>query len=37
VPPAELSFAIVQGFVLVFFVVVIISVIRRYRPMPTYA
>jgi uncharacterized membrane protein len=37
VPPAELPFAIVQGIVLVFFVVVIIGVIRRYRPTPTYA
>jgi uncharacterized membrane protein len=37
VPPAELPCAIVQGIVLVFFVVVIIGVIRRYRPAPTYA
>jgi hypothetical protein len=37
VPPAELPFAIVQGIVLVFFVVVIIGVIRRYRLPPTYA
>jgi hypothetical protein len=37
VPPAELPFAIVQGFVLVFFAVVIISVIRRFRPTPSYA
>ena len=37
VPPAELAFAIVQGIVLVFFVVVIIGVIRRYRPTSTYA
>jgi hypothetical protein len=37
VPPAELPFAIVQGIVLLFFVVVIIGVIRRYRPAPTYA
>jgi hypothetical protein len=33
VPPAEPPFAIVQGIVLVFFVVVIIGVIRRYRPV----
>jgi hypothetical protein len=34
VPPAELPFAIVQGIMLVFFVVVTIDVIRRYRPKP---
>ncbi|MCC8935650.1 hypothetical protein H8A99_03845 [Bradyrhizobium sp. Arg68] len=33
----ELPFAIVQGIVLVFFVVIIIGVIRRYRPMPKSA
>jgi hypothetical protein len=32
-PPTEPPFAIVQGIVLVFFVVVIIGMIRRYRPM----
>lgn len=32
VPPAEPPFAVAQGIVLVFFVVVIIGVIRRYRP-----
>jgi hypothetical protein len=37
VPPTEPPFAIVQGIVLVLFVVVIIGVIRRYRPMPAYA
>src|SRR5437762_10278567 len=37
VPPAEPPFAVVQGIVLVFFVVVITGVIRRYRPAPTYA
>jgi len=37
VPPAKPPFAIIQGIVLVFFVVVIIGVIRRYRPTPTYA
>ena len=31
-PPAEPPFAIAQGIVLVFFVVMIIAVIRRYRP-----
>ena len=33
VPPAEPPFAIAQGIVLVFFVLVIIAVIRRYRPV----
>ena len=33
VPPAGPPFAIAQGIVLVFFVVVIIAVIRRYRPV----
>jgi hypothetical protein len=37
VPPAEPPFAIVQGIVLVFFVIVIIGAIRRYRPAATYA
>ncbi len=37
VPPPEPPFAIVQVIVLAFFVVVIIGVIRRYRPMPTNA
>jgi hypothetical protein len=32
VPPTEPPFAIVQGIVLVFFVVVILGVIGRYRP-----
>ena len=32
VPPAEPPFAIAQGIVLVFFVIVITGVIRRYRP-----
>src|SRR3954470_172598 len=32
VPPAEPPFAVTQGIVLVFFVIVIIGVIRRYRP-----
>ncbi len=35
--PAEPPFAIAQGVVLVFFVIVIIGVIRRYRPAATYA
>lgn len=37
VPPAEPPFAIAQGIVLVFFVVVIIGAIRRYRPVPALA
>src|ERR1700674_1744535 len=36
-PPPEPPFAIVQGIVLVFFVIVIIGAVRRFRPMPTYA
>ena len=36
VPPAEPPFAVAQGIVLVFFVVVIIGAIRRFRPAPTY-
>src|SRR5882757_9117843 len=32
VPPSEPPFAIVQGIVLVFFIVVIIGAIRRFRP-----
>ena len=37
VPPAEPPFAVAQGIVLVFFVIVIIGAIRRYRPVPVYA
>jgi hypothetical protein len=37
VPPSEPPFAIVQGIVLLFFVIVIIGAVRRYRPMPTFA
>jgi hypothetical protein len=37
VPPSEPPFAIVQGIVLVFFVIVIIGAIRRYRPMASFA
>jgi hypothetical protein len=36
VPPAEPPFAIAQGIVLVFFVIVIIGAVRRYRPAPVY-
>ena len=37
VPPSEPPFAVVQGIVLVFFVIVIIGAVRRYRPTPTFA
>src|SRR6266850_1293334 len=37
VPPSEPPFAVVQGIVLLFFVIVIIGAVRRYRPMPTFA
>jgi hypothetical protein len=36
-PPSGPVFAVVQGVVLLFFVLVIIGAIRRFRPMPTYA
>ncbi len=32
VPPSEPPFAVVQGIVLVFFIIVIIGAVRRYRP-----
>jgi len=35
-PPSGPVFAVVQGVVLVFFVLVIIAAVRRFRPMPTY-
>src|SRR5450755_3728019 len=35
-PPSGPVFAVVQGVVLVFFVLMIIGAIRRFRPMPTY-
>src|ERR1700716_28590 len=37
VPPSEPPFAIIQGIVLVFFVLVIVGALRRFRPVPTYA
>src|ERR1700726_548513 len=37
VPPSEPPFAIIQGIVLVFFVIAIIGAVRRFRPMPTFA
>ena len=36
-PPAGPVFAVVQGIVLVFFIVVIIGSIRRFRPLQAYA
>jgi hypothetical protein len=36
-PPAGPVFAVVQGVVLVFFIVVIIGSIRRFRPLAAYA
>ena len=35
-PPSGPVFAVIQGLVLVFFVIVIIGAVRRFRPMPTY-
>jgi hypothetical protein len=37
VPPSEPPFAIVQGIVLVFFIIVIIGAIRRFHPAPQFA
>src|SRR3954462_14346543 len=34
VPPSEPPFAIIQGIVLVFFAIVVIGAIRRFRPTP---
>lgn len=36
-PPSGPAFAVIQGIVLLFFVVVIIGATRRFRPMPVYA
>ena len=36
-PPSGPTFAVIQGIVLLFFVVVIVGAMRRYRPMPAYA
>jgi hypothetical protein len=36
-PPSGPVFAVVQGIVLVFFVIMIIGAIRRFRPMPAFA
>src|SRR3954447_26876307 len=37
VPPSEPPFAILQGIVLVFFIIFIIGAIRRFRPAPRFA
>ena len=37
VPPSEPPFAVAQGIVLVFFVIVIIGAIRRFHPAPQFA
>jgi hypothetical protein len=37
VPPSEPPFAIVQGIVLVFFIIMIIGAIRRFHPAPRFA
>lgn len=36
VPPSEPPFAIAKGIVLLFFVIVIIGAVRRFRPIPAY-
>ena len=36
-PPSGPVFAVVQGIALVFFVIVIIGAVRRFRPAPTFA
>jgi hypothetical protein len=36
-PPSGPVFAVVQGIVLVFFVLMIIGAVRRFRPVPTFA
>lgn len=37
VPPSEPPFAVVQGIVLLFFIIVIIGAVRRFRPISAYA
>jgi hypothetical protein len=37
IPPSEPPFAVLQGIVLVFFVIVMIGAVRRFRPAPGYA
>jgi hypothetical protein len=36
-PPGGPVFAVVQGIVLLFFVIVIVGAVRRFRPLPIYA
>jgi hypothetical protein len=36
-PPSGPVFAVIQGLVLVFFIVVIVGAVRRFRPMAVYA
>jgi len=36
IPPSEPPFAVAQGIVLLFFVLVIIGAVRRFRPAPVY-
>jgi hypothetical protein len=36
-PPSGPVFAVVQGIVLLFFALVIIGAVRRFRPIPTFA
>ncbi len=37
VPPSEPPFAVVQGIVLLFFIIVIVGAVRRFRPIAAYA
>jgi hypothetical protein len=37
VPPSEPPFAVVQGLVLLFFIIVIVGAVRRFRPPPRFA
>jgi hypothetical protein len=37
VPPSEPPFAIVQGIVLVFFIIFIVGALRRFKPAPRFA
>jgi hypothetical protein len=36
IPPSEPPFAVAQGIVLLFFVLVIVGAVRRFRPAPVY-
>ena len=36
-PPAGPAFAVLQGIVLLFFIIVIIGAVRRFRPAPVFA